>query len=130
MRKHKIGLIGGGQIGGNLALLAVAEVARERAALRHPRGGGAHQGKALDINQLKRSTATTGRVTRVDQPADLAAATSSSSPPECRESPACRAKTCSTSSKIIKTSHEHQAALLRARFSSTSRTRRRDGVSR
>ena len=43
--KKKIGLIGGGQIGGNLALLAVQKQPGRRGALRHPRGRGHGEGQ-------------------------------------------------------------------------------------
>lgn len=52
MRKHKIGLIGGGQIGGNLALLAVQKQLGDVTLFDIPQAEGMVKGKALDINQL------------------------------------------------------------------------------
>jgi len=51
MRK-KIGLIGGGQIGGNLALLAVQKQLGDVVLFDIPQAEGLVKGKALDINQL------------------------------------------------------------------------------
>lgn len=51
-RKKKIGLIGGGQIGGNLALLAVQKNLGDVVLFDIPAAEGMIKGKALDINQL------------------------------------------------------------------------------
>ena len=50
--KKKIGLIGGGQIGGNLALLAVQKNLGDVVLFDIPQAEGMVKGKALDINQL------------------------------------------------------------------------------
>ncbi|QRO01941.1 malate dehydrogenase [Archangium violaceum] len=50
--KKKIGLIGGGQIGGNLALLAVQKSLGDVVLYDIPVAEGMVKGKALDINQL------------------------------------------------------------------------------
>ncbi|MET0406378.1 MAG: malate dehydrogenase [Cystobacter sp.] len=50
--KKKIGLIGGGQIGGNLALLAVQKQLGDVVLYDIPAAEGLVKGKALDINQL------------------------------------------------------------------------------
>src|SRR5712692_9487577 len=50
--KRKIGLIGGGQIGGNLALLAVQKQLGDVVLYDIPQAEGLVKGKALDINQL------------------------------------------------------------------------------
>ncbi|EAU63459.1 lactate/malate family dehydrogenase, partial [Stigmatella aurantiaca] len=51
-RKKKIGLIGGGQIGGNLALIAVQKSLGDVTLFDIPAAEGLVKGKALDINQL------------------------------------------------------------------------------
>src|SRR5690242_4712802 len=51
-KKRKIGLIGGGQIGGNLALLAVQKGLGDVVLFDIPQAEGLVKGKALDINQL------------------------------------------------------------------------------
>src|SRR5215510_12052416 len=50
--KKRIGLIGGGQIGGNLALIAVQKQLGDVVLFDIPQVEGAIKGKALDINQL------------------------------------------------------------------------------
>jgi len=52
MGKKKIGLIGGGQIGGNLALLSVQKDLGDVVLYDIPAAEGLVKGKALDINQL------------------------------------------------------------------------------
>ncbi len=52
MGKKKIGLIGGGQIGGNLALLCVQKDLGDVVLYDIPAAEGLVKGKALDINQL------------------------------------------------------------------------------
>jgi malate dehydrogenase len=62
MAKKKIGLIGGGQIGGNLALLAVQKQLGDVVLYDIPQAEGLVKGKALDLNQL---TAVDGHDCRV-----------------------------------------------------------------
>ena len=50
--KRKIGLIGGGQIGGNLALLAMQKNLGDVVLYDIPAAEGLVKGKALDMNQL------------------------------------------------------------------------------
>ena len=52
MKKNKITLIGGGQIGGNLALLAAQKELGDILIYDIPNAEGMIRGKALDINQL------------------------------------------------------------------------------
>ena len=52
MNKPKIALIGGGQIGGNLALLAVQKELGDVIIFDIPQSEGMVKGKALDITQL------------------------------------------------------------------------------
>ncbi|MGA9521408.1 MAG: malate dehydrogenase [Myxococcaceae bacterium] len=52
MAKKKIGLIGGGQIGGNLALLAMQKNLGDVVLYDIPQAEGLVKGKALDMNQL------------------------------------------------------------------------------
>ncbi len=72
MRKHKVGLIGGGQIGGNLALLAVQKSLGDVLLYDIPAAEGMIKGKALDINQLSAVDGYDCRVTASTNPADLA----------------------------------------------------------
>jgi len=65
--KRKIGLIGGGQIGGNLALLTVQKQLADAVIYDIPQVEGMVKGKALDINQL---TAVDGYDCRVTGTAD------------------------------------------------------------
>lgn len=53
MRRHKIALIGGGQIGGNLALLAAQKELGDIVIVDIPPAEGMIKGKALDIMQLR-----------------------------------------------------------------------------
>ena len=53
MSRKKIALIGGGQIGGNLALLAVQKELGDVIIFDIPKAEGMVQGKALDIMQLR-----------------------------------------------------------------------------
>ena len=53
MSRKKIALIGGGQIGGNLALLAVQKELGNIVIYDIPQAEGITQGKALDIMQLR-----------------------------------------------------------------------------
>jgi len=65
--KKKIGLIGGGQIGGNLALLTVQKQLGDAVIYDIPQVEGTIKGKALDINQL---TAVDGHDCRVTGTSD------------------------------------------------------------
>ena len=67
MGKKKIGLIGGGQIGGNLALLAVQKDLGDVVLYDIPAAEGLVKGKALDINQL---SAVDGYAARVHGTSD------------------------------------------------------------
>ncbi|NOK15802.1 malate dehydrogenase [Corallococcus carmarthensis] len=62
-KKKKIGLIGGGQIGGNLALLAVQKNLGDVVLYDIPAAEGLVKGKALDINQLSAVDGYDSRVT-------------------------------------------------------------------
>ncbi|MCY1046973.1 malate dehydrogenase [Corallococcus sp. bb12-1] len=62
-KKKKIGLIGGGQIGGNLALLAVQKQLGDVVLYDIPVAEGLVKGKALDINQLSAVDGLDCRVT-------------------------------------------------------------------
>ena len=53
MSRKKLALIGGGQIGGNLALLAVQKELGDVIIFDIPKAEGIVQGKALDIMQLR-----------------------------------------------------------------------------
>ena len=63
MSKKRIGLIGGGQIGGNLALLAVQKDLGDVVLFDIPQAEGLVKGKALDINQLAAVDGYEARVT-------------------------------------------------------------------
>src|SRR6266849_2161039 len=65
--KKKIGLIGGGQIGGNLALLAAQKQLGDLVIYDIPQVEGMVKGKALDINQL---TAVEGYDCRITGPSE------------------------------------------------------------
>jgi malate dehydrogenase len=71
MRK-KIGLVGGGQIGGNLALLAVQKQLGEVVLFDIPQMESLVKGKALDINQLTAVDGYDCRVTGTSNWGDLA----------------------------------------------------------
>ena len=53
MSRPKIGLIGGGQIGGNLALLAAQKELGDVLIFDIPNAEGMVKGKALDLMQLR-----------------------------------------------------------------------------
>ncbi|HXX31976.1 MAG TPA: malate dehydrogenase [Myxococcaceae bacterium] len=72
MGKRKIGLIGGGQIGGNLALLAVQKALGDVVLYDIPAAEGLVKGKALDINQLAAVDGHEGRVTGTTDWKDVA----------------------------------------------------------
>ncbi|QSQ15370.1 malate dehydrogenase [Myxococcus landrumensis] len=71
-RKKKIGLIGGGQIGGNLALLAVQKSLGDVVLYDIPVAEGLVKGKALDINQLSAVDGYDCRVTGTTDWKDVA----------------------------------------------------------
>ncbi|HSP77919.1 MAG TPA: malate dehydrogenase [Myxococcaceae bacterium] len=70
--KKKIGLIGGGQIGGNLALLAVQKQLGDVVIYDIPAAEGMVKGKALDINQLSAVDGYDCRVTGTTDWKDVA----------------------------------------------------------
>ncbi len=72
MGKKKIGLIGGGQIGGNLALLAIQKQLGDVVLYDIAPAEGLVKGKALDINQLSAVDGYDSRVTASTDPKDLA----------------------------------------------------------
>jgi malate dehydrogenase len=72
MGKKRIGLIGGGQIGGNLALLAVQKSLGDVTLYDIPVAEGLVKGKALDINQLAAVDGYEGRVTGTTDWKDVA----------------------------------------------------------
>jgi len=74
MAKKKIALIGGGQIGGNLALLAVQKGLGDVVLFDIPAAEGLVKGKALDINQLSAVDGYDCRVTGTTNWADCAGA--------------------------------------------------------
>jgi len=74
MAKKKIALIGGGQIGGNLALLAVQKGLGDVILFDIPAAEGLVKGKALDINQLAAVDGYDCRVTGSTNWADCAGA--------------------------------------------------------
>jgi malate dehydrogenase len=74
MAKKKIALIGGGQIGGNLALLAVQKGLGDVVLFDIPAAEGLVKGKALDINQLAAVDGYDCRVTGTTNWADCAGA--------------------------------------------------------
>src|SRR5580693_6561692 len=72
MAKRKLGLIGGGQIGGNLALLAVQKGLGDVVLYDIPQAEGLVKGKALDINQMSAVDGHTCRVTGTTDWKDVA----------------------------------------------------------
>jgi malate dehydrogenase len=73
-QKKKIALIGGGQIGGNLALLAVQKQLGDVVLYDIPAAEGMVKGKALDINQLSAVDGYDSRVTGTTDWKDCAGA--------------------------------------------------------
>src|SRR5436190_20115125 len=73
-QKKKIALIGGGQIGGNLALLAVQKNLGDVVLFDIPAAEGLVKGKALDINQLSAVDGYDCRVTGTTDWKDVAGA--------------------------------------------------------
>ncbi|MGO9830722.1 MAG: malate dehydrogenase [Myxococcaceae bacterium] len=74
MGKRKIGLVGGGQIGGNLALLAVQKDLGDVVLYDIPAAEGLVKGKALDINQLAAVDGYAAHVTGTTDWKDVAGA--------------------------------------------------------
>jgi len=72
MKRNKIGLIGGGQIGGNLALLAAQKELGDVMLYDIPNAEGMIKGKALDITQLRSHGGYDVNVSASSDPADLA----------------------------------------------------------
>ncbi|MCL2625455.1 MAG: malate dehydrogenase [Cystobacterineae bacterium] len=70
--KKKIALIGGGQIGGNLALLSIQKSLGDVVIFDIPPAEGLVKGKALDINQLSAVDGYDCRCVGSTNPADLA----------------------------------------------------------
>src|SRR5713226_2697860 len=70
--KKKIGLIGGGQIGGNLALLAAQKQLGDVLIYDIPQVEGMVKGKALDINQLTAVEGYDCRITGTSEWKDVA----------------------------------------------------------
>src|SRR5260370_35277324 len=70
--KKKIGLIGGGQIGGNLALLAAQKQLGDVLIYDIPQVEGMVKGKALDINQLTAVEGYDCRITGTSERNDVA----------------------------------------------------------
>jgi len=70
--KKKIGLIGGGQIGGNLALLAAQKQLGDVVIYDIPQVEGMVKGKALDINQLTAVEGYDCRITGTSEWKDVA----------------------------------------------------------
>ncbi len=70
--KKKIGLIGGGQIGGNLALLAAQKQLGDLVIYDIPQVEGMVKGKALDINQLTAVEGYDCRITGTSEWKDVA----------------------------------------------------------
>ncbi len=74
MAKKKIGLIGGGQIGGNLALLAMQKNLGDVVIYDIPQAEGLVKGKALDMNQLAAVDGYDCRITGTTDWKDVAGA--------------------------------------------------------
>ena len=71
MARKKIALIGGGQIGGNLALLASQKELGDVVIYDIPQAEGMTKGKALDIMQLRPHDGYDGNLEGTSDPADL-----------------------------------------------------------
>src|SRR5258708_34373915 len=70
--KKRIGLIGAGQIGGNLALIAVQKQLGDVVLFDIPQAEGLVKGKALDINQLTAVDGYDCRITGTSEWKDVA----------------------------------------------------------
>ena len=89
MARKKIALIGAGQIGGTLALLAGQKELGDIVLFDIPAAEGIAKGKALDIAQLSPVEGFDAQATAAPPTTRTSRApTSSSSPPACRASPA------------------------------------------
>ena len=71
MARKKIALIGGGQIGGNLALLASQKELGDVVIYDIPQAEGMTKGKALDIMQLRPHDGCDGNLKGTSDSADL-----------------------------------------------------------
>ena len=71
MARKKLALVGGGQIGGNLALLAVQKELGDVVIYDIPQAEGMTQGKALDIMQLRPHDGCDGNLEGSSDPASL-----------------------------------------------------------
>ena len=71
MARKKIALIGGGQIGGNLALLTSQKELGDVVIYDIPQAEGTTKGKALDIMQLRPHDGYDGNLKGTSDPADL-----------------------------------------------------------
>ncbi len=71
MAQKKIALIGGGQIGGNLALLANQKELGDVVIYDIPQAEGMTQGKALDIMQMRPHDGYDGNLSGTSDPADM-----------------------------------------------------------
>ena len=71
MKRNKISLIGGGQIGGNLALLAAQKELGDILIYDIPNAEGMIKGKALDISQLTPLDGYDANITGSSNPEDL-----------------------------------------------------------
>ena len=71
MKRKKISLIGGGQIGGNLALLSVQKELGDVVIYDIPNAEGMIKGKALDISQLSPLDGYDSRVIGTSNPEDI-----------------------------------------------------------
>jgi malate dehydrogenase len=74
MKRKKIGLIGGGQIGGNLALLCMQKGLGDAVLYDIPQAEGLVKGKALDMNQLAAVDGYDCRITGTTDWKDVAGA--------------------------------------------------------
>ena len=71
MHRKKISLIGGGQIGGNLALLAAQKELGDIVIYDIPNAEGMIKGKALDISQLTPMDGYDANITGSSNPEDI-----------------------------------------------------------
>ena len=71
MKRNKISLIGGGQIGGNLALLAAQKELGDILIYDIPNAEGMIKGKALDISQLTPMDGYDSNITGSSNPEDI-----------------------------------------------------------
>ena len=71
MARKKISLIGGGQIGGNLALLALQKELGDIVIYDIPQAEGMTKGKSLDIMQLRPHDGYDGKISGNSDPESL-----------------------------------------------------------